>query len=147
MKGYTVIYERDPGGAWVARIRGLPRCHTHGRTLEQARVRIREALSLWDDDAGTVALRDEIRLPARARYAVERARIQRERAERQRLRAQESLRSAAADLATGVGLSLRDAAELLGLSHQRVQQLTRGSHRDGQRPAVASGVMASVKRR
>ena len=126
MSGYTVVYERDPGGAWLARVRGVTGCHTHGRTLEQARVRIREALALWIDDAETATLRDEIRLPARARIAVRRARVERARAERQQVRAQDSLRSAAASLASGLGLSLRDAAELLGLSHQRVQQLTRG---------------------
>lgn len=126
MSGYTVVYERDPGGVWLARVSGVAGCHTHGRTLEQARVRIREALALWIDDAESATLRDEIRLPARARVAVRRARVERDRAERQQARAQDSLRSAAASLATGLGLSLRDAAELLDLSHQRVQQLTRG---------------------
>lgn len=125
MNGYTVVYERDPAGAWLARVRGVSGCHTHGRTVKQARVRIREALSLWIDDADTATLSDEIRLPARARAAVRRARVERDRSESQQARAQDSLRSAAASLATGLGLSLRDAAELLGLSHQRVQQLTR----------------------
>jgi predicted RNase H-like HicB family nuclease len=124
MSRYTVVYARDPAGAWLTRVRGIPGCHTHGRTLEQARTRIREALSLWIEDADSATLRDEVRLPARARAAVRRARVERDRAERQHARAQDSLRSAAASLASGLGLSLRDAAELLGLSHQRIQQLT-----------------------
>src|SRR5438105_14673333 len=43
---YTVIYQRDESGAWIARVRGVPEAHSYGRTLEQARERIREALSL-----------------------------------------------------------------------------------------------------
>ena len=124
MSEYTVIYERDPAGAWLARIRGISGCHSYGRTLEQSRLRIREAASLWIDEPEIVTLREEIRLPARARVALRRARSERDRAVQQQTRAQEALRAAATSLATGLGLSLRDAAELLGLSHQRVQQLT-----------------------
>jgi predicted RNase H-like HicB family nuclease len=30
-------------------IKGIPGCHTYGRTLRQAEARIREALALWFD--------------------------------------------------------------------------------------------------
>jgi predicted RNase H-like HicB family nuclease len=50
MKTYTVAYERDEDRLWVASIEALPGCHTQGRTIEQARRRIREALAAYLDD-------------------------------------------------------------------------------------------------
>ena len=63
MKRYTVRYERDEGGWWVATVPRLRGCHTQGRTLDEARRRIREALALFIDDADSVELRDKIELP------------------------------------------------------------------------------------
>lgn len=63
MKTYTVIYERDEEGWWVAEVPEAPGCHTQGRTIEQARERILDALSLYADDATPILLREEARLP------------------------------------------------------------------------------------
>jgi len=49
LKSYTAIFERDESGSWLARIPSIRGCHTYGRTLEQARTRLREALGLWID--------------------------------------------------------------------------------------------------
>ncbi len=125
MKTYRVVFARDESGAWIARVPDVPGCHTHGRTLEQARRRIREALSLWVDDAEHARLDEQIRLPANVRAAVRRSRTARQQAERQRARAQEETAETARTLVEQLNLGLRDAAELLGLSHQRVQQLVR----------------------
>jgi predicted RNase H-like HicB family nuclease len=46
---YVVTYERDDDDRWVAEVRGLAGCHTQGRTIEQARTRIREAIQAWFD--------------------------------------------------------------------------------------------------
>ncbi len=125
MKTYRVVFARDESGAWIARVPDVPGCHTHGRTLEQARRRIREALSLWVDDTEHARLDEQIRLPANVRAAVRRSRTARQQAERQRARAQEETAETARTLVEQLNLGLRDAAELLGLSHQRVQQLVR----------------------
>jgi predicted RNase H-like HicB family nuclease len=125
-KAYRVVIERDESGAWIARVRGVRGCHTYGRTLDQVRRRIREALSLWVDDAETAELIEEIRLPGEARRAIRRSSAARLEAESGRERAQRATRAAAELLVKRLGLGVRDAGELLGLSYQRVQQLLSG---------------------
>ncbi|HET8526097.1 MAG TPA: type II toxin-antitoxin system HicB family antitoxin [Actinomycetota bacterium] len=120
---YRVVLERDESGAWIARVPAVRGCHSYGRTLQQARTRIREALGLWVDDADEADLRFEVSLPSRARDQVRRARTARERSDRAQHEASIAVRRAAVALTDRLGLSLRDTAELLGLSHQRVQQL------------------------
>ncbi len=119
---YTVMYDRDERGWWVASVRGVRGCHTQGRTLEQARRRVREALGLFVKDADTADLVAQIRLPQPARRAVTRGLTARQRANQERAKALKSLREAMRAL-TRMGLSRRDTGELLGLSHQRIQQL------------------------
>ena len=123
---YRVDIARDGSGAWLARVPAVPGCHTYGRTLEQARRRIREALDLWVADAATAKLEFRIRLPAEVRAELRRARSARERSAQAQIDAQEATVRAARDLTERLGLSLRDASELLGVSHQRVQQLVSG---------------------
>src|SRR2546423_15610935 len=116
---YRVIYERDGGGAWIARVPSVRGCHTHGRTLEQARRRVREALSLWVEDAETAEFVDDVRLPARVRTAIGHTRLARRDAQREREKAQRAMKKAARTLVDELGLGLRDTGELLGVSHQR----------------------------
>lgn len=120
-KTYTVVYERDENDLWVARVKGVPGCHTQGRTIAQARERIREALGLFAPHAGAARLRDDVRLPrslARLMAAQRSARSKREAVEA-------SLRElnikAALALTKQAGLSLRDAGELLGASQETVR--------------------------
>jgi len=120
---YRVVVERDESGAWIARVPSVRGCHSHGRTLEQVRSRIREALSLWIDDAEEAELRFDVRLPAATRDGIRRARQARARSGKAQREASAAVRQAAAALTSRLGLSRRDAAELLGVSHQRVQQL------------------------
>jgi predicted RNase H-like HicB family nuclease len=122
-KAYRIVLERDETGAWIARVRGVRGAHTYGRTLDQARRRIREALSLWVDDAEDAELVEEIRLPSDARKAIRRSSAARSRAELGRENAQREATAAAKLLVERLGLGVRDAGELLGLSHQRIQQL------------------------
>ena len=123
---YVAIYERDKhDDAWNVRIDGLEGCHTYGRSLRQAQRRIREALALWlDRDPESLSIRDEL-----PRDLAEVARqVNQARAEAERAGANAQLQAArAASALTARGLSRRDAAELLGVSHQRVQQLLEAS--------------------
>ncbi len=63
VKSYRVSYERNESGWWVASVRGVRGCHTQGRTVDEARRRIREALVLFVDDAGASAHPDRIGRP------------------------------------------------------------------------------------
>jgi hypothetical protein len=93
--------------------------------LRQAQSRIREALALWlDRDPQQLVIRDE--LPAHLSAVAENVARARREAERAGTKAQEETSKAVKRL-TDLGLSRRDAAELLGLSHQRVQQLLEAS--------------------
>ena len=120
---YTVRIERDETGAWVADVPEVPGCHTHGRSLRQAKRRIREALSLWVPDADRAELSFDVRLPAATARSVAKAVAARESADRAQRDAMDVTRRAATELTRRFRLSVRDAAELLGVSHQRIHQL------------------------
>ena len=120
-----VVFERDESGTWTAEVPSVPGCHTYGRTIEQARRRIREALGLWVEEAGGVELIEDVRLPARAEEAVRQSSRARLEAERKRAIAQAATAHAAKVLVEDLRFSLRDAGDLLGLSYQRVLQLVR----------------------
>lgn len=125
-KTYVAVYERDPeDDAWNVHIRDLDGCQTYGRSLRQGQARIREALGLWlDRDPQQLMIRDQ--LPADLSAVADTVARARQDAERAGTKAQEETTRAVKRL-TDLGLSRRDAAELLGLSHQRVQQLLEAS--------------------
>jgi hypothetical protein len=78
------------------------------------------------DDEGAArraALRDDVRLPGEARRAIRRALAARARLEAQARRASDSTAQAVRLLTKKLHLSVRDASELLELSHQRVHQV------------------------
>jgi predicted RNase H-like HicB family nuclease/predicted RNA binding protein YcfA (HicA-like mRNA interferase family) len=125
VKSYRVAYERDESGWWVATVRGVRGCHTQGRTVDEARRRIREALELFVDDARKAPIVDDVKLPSAATRAIRAYATLRRKADEEDRRAARAARRAVRVLRTGkLKMSARDAARLLGLSHQRVHQLT-----------------------
>jgi predicted RNase H-like HicB family nuclease len=109
----------------VASVRGVRGCHTQGRTVDEARRRIREALALFVDDVRRASIVDDVKLPSAATKAIRAYASLRRRADEQDRRAASAARRAVRVLRTGkLKMSARDAACLLGLSHQRVHQLT-----------------------
>jgi predicted RNase H-like HicB family nuclease len=125
MKTYRVAYERDESGWWVASVRGVRGCHTQGRTVDEARRRIVEAMELFVDDARKARIVDHVRLPRSAAEAVKAYTTLRKKAADDDRRAAIAARRAVRVLRGGrLKISARDAARLLGLSHQRIHQLT-----------------------
>jgi predicted RNase H-like HicB family nuclease len=46
-RSYTVIYEEDPEGGFVASVPALPGCYSQGGTLEETKRNITEAIELY----------------------------------------------------------------------------------------------------
>jgi hypothetical protein len=79
-------------------------------------------------------LQDDVKVPATALKAVRQYRQLRNRIVAEKQRAATAGRIAAKILRRGeLKLSMRDAAEMLGVSHQRVHQLTRPTEIDGRK--------------
>ena len=124
MNTYHVAYERDASGWWVASVREVRGCHTQGRTVNEARRRIREALELFVDHARSATLGDDVKLPPTAAKAIRAYVNLRKRADQEDRRAARAARRAVRLLQGGrLKMSARDAARLLGVSHQRVHEL------------------------
>lgn len=140
MSQVVARFERDEDGWWVASVPSIKGCHTQGRSIRQARERLREALSLFVDDVDSVEVVEDLKLPASAKRALARHTAARRKAELEQQKAQESTAEAVKTLTEDLNLSVRDAGDLLGLSHQRIQQLisarrTTRSKRTGRRRA------------
>ncbi len=138
---YHANFELDESGVWLAQIEEIPQVHTFGRTLGKARQYLADALALWLD-VPIEMLNDRIQyrpaeLPPALLHSVHEARAAREIAEGATTTASDLMAAAARALTEDAKLSLRDAAELLGLSHQRVQQLV--VQRNGSVALVGSG--------
>ena len=129
MTTYSVTYRRDPGDdAWLVRVEGMPDVCTFGRTLEEAAVNAREAIAVTVD-----AAESEVDLDERFDVGdidVEELLSLRDRAQELHETYLSGQRAAALRLAEA-GVSRRDSARMLGVSHQRVQQLVSATARRG----------------
>jgi predicted RNase H-like HicB family nuclease len=142
-KSYTVDYKRGTDGLWVAAVRGLSGCHTQGRTIEEARRRIREALSLYipDDAAREAELLDKVELPTELQEKIAAARRAAEQATRLAADARLLAKAVIDDVTQKRHMSLRDAGELLGMTRQWAHEIARG------RPLRKPRVRASAAKR
>jgi predicted RNase H-like HicB family nuclease len=145
---YEVVFEPDEGGGWHVYIPAVRGCRTWGRSLEAARRYIREALATCVDVLGVDA--DEIardaefiermKLSPATRKAIAEYQRTKTRADQLIERSQLFARQAATELTRHDHVSLRDAGALLGLSHERVNQMVahkaKGAARDHVKPAA-----------
>lgn len=122
----TVDIRQDETGAWIAQVRELPSCHTYGRSIAQAKERIREAMQLFEEELGRdPEVSFAVKLPRGVKAALRAAQVARERAEREASRASDATAAAVREL-TATGVSMRDAADLIGVSSARVHQIVHG---------------------
>jgi hypothetical protein len=119
-----VIYKLDEAGEWTAWVRGLRRCRGRGRTLRQARKRLRVALGRFDDEPHRADLLEDVKLPPPARALLVRHWAARRRARSEEARA-EAAAAQAVEALLGLRLSVRDAADLLGVPYPKARQMLR----------------------
>ncbi|WP_239377413.1 MULTISPECIES: type II toxin-antitoxin system HicB family antitoxin [unclassified Frankia] len=137
----NITRERD---AWLADVPDVPGAHTFARSLSTLQRSVREVIALMTDraddalDVFDLDVRYEIGDSSTAVTAARQARAEAERAEHASASA---IRRAVARLPTS--LSVRDIAELLGISHQRVSQVRAEINKSGRGiddgPIPASG--------
>jgi predicted RNase H-like HicB family nuclease len=128
-KTYTARFDLDESGYWavVVNMGGGKAAISDGQTLPKARRRIRQSIALLlDVDEHSFDVREEINLPTKAMVRLRRYQGAREKLEHDALEAAEAARSAAKVL-SALGVSRRDAGDLLGLSGARVQQVLNSS--------------------
>lgn len=141
MTTYGITLRRDPGeGVWLVHVTDDDRLHSYGRTVVRAEAAIREVIALWhqvdeDDDIDLELDRIDFGHPlggkvAKAWHAAKLARTESEEAQRW---AAEATADAARQL-VDAGVSLRDTAEILGVSFQRVHQLVHSGPGDRSTP-------------
>jgi len=124
---YHASFALDASGQWLVECDEIPQVHTFGRTLGKAREYFIDALALWlnvsiQSVQGAVKFNNPT-LPDEIRHSAELAIAARELAEAENKVAQDLMQKASAGLVRDGHLSMRDAAVVLGISHQRVQQL------------------------
>ncbi len=128
---FAAKFYLDQSGTWIVELEDLPEVHTYGKTLGKAREYIVDALALWlnlsVDEARERISFQTPELPTEVSEAVERAVAERLIAESVARVAADVMVEASVALVDQAHLSMRDAADILGISHQRVQQLVAGS--------------------
>jgi predicted RNase H-like HicB family nuclease len=140
---YHGTFELDDSGDWIAQVTEIPQVHTFGRTLGKAREYLVDALALWlnvpiDTVKDSIDFQP-VTLPADVQNIVYEANSARAMAEAANGTLSGFMSAAALALTEDARLSLRDAAELLGVSHQRVQQLvTQGKAENA--PPIGTGI-------
>ena len=122
MAEHRVVYRRNAAGAWVATVPGRRRLRGQGRTLRQARQRLRSALARMVEDPFAIDFVEDVRLPPPARGTL----VAHWKARRRLARETESAdlastRALAALLA--LKLNIKDVGDLLGLSPQKLARL------------------------
>jgi predicted RNase H-like HicB family nuclease len=119
---HRVVYRRSAAGDWVATVPGRRRLRGQGKTLRQARQRLRSALARVVEDPFEIDFVEDVRLPPPARGIL----VGHWKA-RRRLERETELADLAAAKALGallaLKLNIKDVADLLGIPPLRLARL------------------------
>lgn len=124
-KTYTAQCRRV-GDWWAINVLDVPRVHTQARRLDQVETMARDAIALLlDVPEGSFDVVVKPILPRPLQVEVQRVRRLREKAVSVQREATSASADAVLDLAAKGHLSVRDIGRILGISHQRVDQIAR----------------------
>jgi hypothetical protein len=112
-----VVFEQE-GSGWRATAGDT---EVWGRSLSEAKRKIRQAAG---GAAKKAELVEDVRLPGSAHKELERYAAARTRAQAEMAALRQATRAVVSTLTGKHGVSLRDASALLGLSRERIRQLT-----------------------
>lgn len=115
-KGISVVLERREDATWIARLGERPEIVADGASVAQARKRLRARIAREARELVKLPVRERILLPRRGLSAI----ADLERARGQLLAAEQE---SAAILIRGLGLTIQDASELLGLTPRKIVHL------------------------
>ena len=115
---------RRAGGWWAVEVPEVPGAFTQARRLEQVPAAAASAVAdLQDIDVESIEVDLSADLPGEVQHAIEAARHAADAAAAARAEASAAMRFAVKALRSDEELTTRDAATLLGVTHQRVSQL------------------------
>jgi predicted RNase H-like HicB family nuclease len=145
---YHAAFELDESAMWIGQLEEIPQVHTFGRTLGKAREYLVDALALWLDEPidnvkNSIEYRP-VKLPYPVQSLLDESTAARAISEAVTNTAGELMSAAAIALTRDARLSLRDSAELLGVSHQRVQQLVARGQEENLAP-ISVGLQGVVQ--
>lgn len=127
VKTYLVVAERA-GKWWAARVPEVAGVHTQARRLEQVEAEAREALALMlDVQPDSIAVKVEPKLPDEVSALISALTAAHAATEDAQAKERDAAHKVARALVEQLGLPQRDAGKILGVTHQRVQQILAGS--------------------
>jgi predicted RNase H-like HicB family nuclease len=136
MTTYSIEIERDEAGYWIATAPAVAGMVTQAKRIDRIIARSREAIAaLLDQPESSFEVEPHVRLVDDV--PIEEARAARARAEAAQNDAAEKVRSVVERLVHEKALTMRDTGHLLGISHQRVEQILQRDERPRSQAAKA----------
>jgi predicted RNase H-like HicB family nuclease/DNA-binding XRE family transcriptional regulator len=122
---YHVVLTPDEDGHWAASVPSVQGCRTQATSLVLAKRRIRDALSLFVDDSAKAQLDFFIKLPSDVEASLVRVKKEAAAARAAMELAQVNMGDVVKRIRSRTGLPMREVAQLVGVSHQRIGQIAK----------------------